>query len=311
MIMSTQPRANSSLTAGSVVVRTGETTIHRIEEIYGPGFRASALFSEFDAGIFDSHPELQRDWGYDVANTRPMAGIQTFAFRHRGKLVLVDTGAGNGKSRAPEFPTFDMLDTPFLQRLRDAGVDPQEVDYVFCTHIHVDHVGWNTHLADGEWRATFPRARHIIGRAEFDHWSDGGAGLKFMPLGTRVMEDSVLPLVEQGLVDFVEPGDEILQGLRVGSVPGHTAHQLSLTVDTGERPVIFVADAFHQPAQIMRPNWSTRYCEAPDQSSATRRQLLEMCAATGAVMVPAHFGRPYACTVERAADAYRIGLPPL
>lgn len=309
--MSTDLSARIDTEGGTVAVRTGGTAILRIEEIYGPGFRASALFPAFDAAIFGDHPELERDWGYDRASSRPTAGIQTFAFRHRGKLVLVDTGAGNAKPRAPEFPGFDMLDTPFLQRLRAAGIEPAEVDFVFCTHLHVDHVGWNTHLAGGAWRATFPRARHLVGRGEFAHWSEGGAGLAFMPLGRRVMEDSVLPLVEAGLVDFVEPGDEILPGLRVGAIPGHTAHQLSLTVETGERPVVFAADAFHQPLQIFRPEWSTRYCEAPEQSSATRHALLESCAAAGAVLVPAHFGRPYACTVERVGGRFSIGLPPV
>jgi Metallo-beta-lactamase superfamily len=157
--------------------------------------------------------------------------VQSFVLRAPGRTILLDTCIGEGKDR-PEIPAWNRRSgSGFLDRLRRAGVDPAAVDTVFCTYLHIDHVGWNTQLTDGRWAPTFPNARYLVGRNELADWlarCDAGTA---PAMHVRGLEDSVLPVVEAGLVDPVDDGHELARGLVLALLPGHTMGQMGLQID--------------------------------------------------------------------------------
>ncbi|WP_432013631.1 MBL fold metallo-hydrolase [Streptomyces cucumeris] len=224
----------------------------------------------------------------------------TWVVRTPRATVLIDTCWGNDKPR----PGFGgNLDTPWLRLLEELGVTPDDVDIVVCTHLHSDHVGWNTRLVDGKWIPTFPKARYVVPRAEFEYWQKAGRS-EFGHDAAFV--DSVLPCVEAGQVDLVEPGYVIDGCLTVEAAPGHTVGQVIVRAESlGERAV-FAADAIHVPLQLAYPDSNSIACDDPEAARRTRWRLLEECAKTGDLLISNHFPAPYYGTIKRAGDAFAL-----
>ncbi len=288
--------------------RVGAASITRIEEVLEPGFTPAMLFPGIDMGVFDAHPQLRSPQFFDAATGRVRSSIHGWLIRLDGRTILVDTCSGNQKPRQlPMFARFHMLNFPFMENLAQAGVAPDDVDIVFCTHLHIDHVGWNTRKDGDRWIPAFPKARYVFGRAEYAHWREGGEGRRLFPANIAVIEDSVDPVVEAGLVDCVEAGDEIAPGLRAEAAPGHTATQLALRY-AGADGASFVCcgDVLHQPIQIYAPDLNSCFCEDGVAARATRRALLERAAHEGTLILPMHFGPPHAGYVRRAGDGFRF-----
>ncbi|MCZ7658797.1 MAG: MBL fold metallo-hydrolase [Xanthobacteraceae bacterium] len=221
-------------------------------------------------------------------------------------VVLIDTGCGNGKPREfPAFRRFHMLDLPYLDRLAEAGVRPADVTHVINTHLHVDHVGWNTVRTGDRWTPTFPNARYFFGADELANWLDPATAAR-APETTPVIEDSVQPVVDAGKVETVAAGDEILPGVSFEAIPGHTLGQLAVRLESQGASALFTGDVFHQPMQIVRPSWNSRFCEHQEIARATRARVLDENADTGTVIFPSHFGAPHAGTVRRHGAGYRF-----
>ena len=285
----------------------GAASVTRIEEVLERGFEPAAALPGFDPALFRRVPQLAGPDYYDAASGKLMSSIQSWLIRLGGRTILVDTCSGNGKTRAlPLFQRFHRLDLPYLENLRAAGVEPEDVDLVVNTHLHIDHVGWNTRREGEDWVPTFPNARYLIGRAEYEHWSEGGAGRRLFPQNVDVIRDSVDPVVAAGLVDFIEPGHEIAPGLVAEAAPGHTAHQLMLSYTSPEGDFVCSADVMNQPIQIYAPELNSWFCEDAEAARATRLSLLERCARTGALLLPCHFGRPHAGFIHREGAGYRF-----
>ena len=278
----------------------GDIEVFRVEEMLRPGFDPAFLYPNYDPAILTDHPILARPEYFDQATGRLMSSMQSWLVRAGREVIVIDTGCGNGKVREhPAFARFHMLDLPFLDRMADCGVRPEDVTMVINTHLHVDHVGWNTTLADGNWVPTFPRARYIMGRAELAHWQNPALGPSIQPEGVPAIRDSVDPIVAAGIVDLVDPGDEVAPGVRLEAVPGHTPHQLAVRIGAPGADGLFTADVFHQPMQIYRTDWNSRYCEVPDVAIATRRRVFAEAADAGTVLFPSHTGHPHAGRVAR------------
>src|SRR3954469_3199212 len=218
--------------------------------------------------------------------------IQSFVVRTNGRTILVDTCIGEQKDR-PEIPAWHQRrSTGFLDRLANAGVDRADVDIVFCTHLHVDHVGWNTRRDNGRWEPSFPNARYLFGRRELDDWmTQGQAGCAPL-IHARALEESVVPIVEAGLADLVDDGYDLGPGLRLVPLPGHTSGQMGLAVDYAQDRAIFCGDAVHSPLQIFQPGLSTSVCVDPKLASETRKMIFAEAADSGRLLVPAHFRGP-------------------
>lgn len=288
-------------------IALGDVTVTRIEEMLTPGFDPGFLFPAYEEAILDENPDLAAPNFLDPASRRLMSSMHSWLIRTGRHVILIDTGCGNGKHRdTPGFQRFHMLDMPYLDRLAEAGVRPEDVTLVINTHLHIDHVGWNTRLVDGRWVPTFPNARYLYGAKEFAHWRSPEGGLVTMPGNGPVMEDSVLPVFEAGLVEFIEDGDRILDGLEVELAPGHTPGQLFVKLESGRQAAYFTGDCLHQPMQVRRPSWNSRFCEDQEQAVATRRRLLDTASDRNALVFPAHFGAPHTGFVRRSGEDFRF-----
>jgi glyoxylase-like metal-dependent hydrolase (beta-lactamase superfamily II) len=289
-----------------VTFTVGNASITRVEEVLEKGFRPSFLLPGFDPALFERHPQLTSPNFYNAETDQCISSIHSWLLKIDGKIVLVDTCSGNGKARAlPLFQRFHMLNFPFLENLAEAGVRPEDVDLVICTHLHIDHVGWNTRQEDGEWVPTFPNARYVFGKEEYDHWTSG-KGPEVFPENVAVIEDSVLPVAKAGMVDFVRSGDEILPGLTVEAAPGHTNTQLIVKYESSEGSFVISADCIHQPIQVYAPELNSCFCENKEAAKHTRRMLLDYCADRNALLLPMHFGFPHGGYVRRSENGFRF-----
>ena len=214
--------------------RIGNVDVMRVEEMLTPGFDPAFLFPDYDPEVLKEHPQLAQANFFDQASGKLMSSMHSWMLRVGRHVILIDTACGNDKVRThPAFQRFHLLHKPYLDCLAEYGVQPEDVTLVINTHLHVDHVGWNTRLRNGVWVPTFPNARYIMGRAELAHWRDPEGGLKVHPMGAEVLVDSVNPVINAGLVDLIDVNDEVLPGISVRAMSGHTAGQLAVHVESG------------------------------------------------------------------------------
>lgn len=239
--------------------------------------------------------------------------IHTFVVETPTHKFIIDTGAGNAKRRHWEL--FNELDTDFLARL-DEVCPRNEVDMVLFTHLHVDHVGWNTQLVDGQWVPTFPDARYCFVRSEYDYWkkyvddstlSDSYSEFAQAAIdGQEVYRDSIAPIVEAGLVDWVEPDRELVPGVTLVSTPGHTPGHVSILLESGGESAIVAGDLFHAQSQVGRPDWTVQMDTAPGDARETRGSFLERFADTSTLVLGTHFGTPTGNYIRRDGDSFKL-----
>jgi len=241
--------------------QVGDVVVTRIEESQGPGFTPQQLFNDWTDEAIAPHLDwLQPDY-FDPVAGRLVTSIHTWLLQTPAHTILIDTCAGNHKERSFS-PRFHHLDTPWLQRLEAAGVHTNDVDIVMCTHLHVDHVGWNTRLSNGRWVPTFPNARYVFSRLEHDHWSpvDNPSIVERYPLKEQIYQDSVLPVVEAGLAHFSDGSEAIDDWVTVEPAPGHTPGHIVVKLASKGRKALFSGDILHHPIQIVNPGWNSMFC---------------------------------------------------
>jgi glyoxylase-like metal-dependent hydrolase (beta-lactamase superfamily II) len=237
------------------------------------------------------------------ADGRLRMSIHSFVVETPTQRIVVDTCLGNDKQNR-RIPTWNDLHGPFLAELAAAGYPRESIDSVLCTHLHVDHVGWNTMLVDGKWVPTFPHARYLMGRIEYEHWS--------RPQGREdtaaVFADSVRPVFDAGLVDLVEMdarlSDEISLIPTVGHTPGHVSVRLR---SCGEEALI-TGDFMHHPCQIARPEWASTADSDPAIARQTRERMLASLAHTPTLVIGTHFAAPTAGRIVRDGAVYRLDV---
>jgi glyoxylase-like metal-dependent hydrolase (beta-lactamase superfamily II) len=232
--------------------------------------------------------------------------FQAFLLRTPRHTVLIDSCLGNDKER-PNRPLFHRRQGRFLEDLAALGVAPEDIDFVLCTHLHADHIGWNTRLLDGRWVPTFPNARYVMARREYGFWEER---YRTRPKGPReiAFEDSVLPVVEAGRAVLVDDDHQIEDGVWLEPAPGHTPGNVVVNLRSGAARAVLLGDTIHHPIQLKRPDWSCMACEDKAQSAATRLGLIERYADTEVLMVPAHFRSPSPCRFVR--DGAAFGMAP-
>ncbi len=279
----------------------GDFELTRIVELEGPTYEPGFLFPDASDDVFAAHADWLEPRHFDRATGRVVMCFQAFVVRTRHHTILIDTCIGNDKTR-PARPAWNQRHGPFLDDLAAAGVRPEEVDFVLCTHLHPDHVGWNTRLDDGRWVPTFPNARYVFARREYAFWEarhrdapDDGGG---------AFADSVLPVMEARQAVLVGADYQIEDGVWFEPAPGHTEGNVVINVRSGAERAVFAGDVMHHPVQLVRPDWSSAFCEDPALSAATRRKLIEACADTDTILVPAHFASPTLGRIVRAGDAF-------
>jgi glyoxylase-like metal-dependent hydrolase (beta-lactamase superfamily II) len=218
------------------------------------------------------------------------------------KRIIVDTCIGNDKPR--DIPTWSGLQTSFLQDLEAAGFPPQTIDVVLCTHLHVDHVGWNTRLEAGRWVPTFPKARYLIGRVEYDYWRGEAEHDEHPELSP--FQDSVKPVWEAGLVDLVETDHQVCPEVSLEPTLGHTPGHVSVRIRSKGQEALITGDFAHHPCQLARPDWASSADYDGEASTATRRRVFEGLAGSQVLMIGTHFAAPTAGKVVRDGGAWKL-----
>lgn len=283
----------------------GAINIDRCVESEGDFFPAAKFFPASSPDLIDA----ERDWmepHFIKAKSeggRLQGGLFAYVIRTGRHTILVDTCVGNDKPRKFT-PLWHMRRTPWLNDLRAMGVRPEEVDYVMCTHLHVDHVGWNTRLEDGRWVPTFPNARYIFHKIEYEHWQaeQGFAGLD------GCFADSVLPVVEAGKADLVKSDFAIDDFMWLEASPGHTPGHVCINLQGSGQSALLTGDSFHHPLQIAYPEWSSDFCTDKVQSAATRRRIIDRLCDTGTYMLAAHFAAPTVGRIRRKGNRWRLAV---
>lgn len=238
---------------------------------------------------------------YDEASKLLVIPIQGFLIRVRGKVIVVDTCVGDCKQRQRSM--FNQQRRDWIAKLAALGVPPERVDYVICTHFHVDHVGWNTRLLDGRWVPTFPNARYLFTSEEWEFWRSAD-GTRGMERTGDFMEDSVVPIVAAGLADFVRMDHALLPEVRLLPAAGHTPGFVCVDIQSSGQRLVLAGDLLHTPLQCVFPEWTSRFCSDPHGSARTRVRLLSEWAASRTLMLPTHFPSPSAGFVERKNGAF-------
>jgi glyoxylase-like metal-dependent hydrolase (beta-lactamase superfamily II) len=284
----------------------GEARVTRIVE--------SSFEGGLDAFLPQATPEavLAIDWlrpDFITADGILKFSIHALVIEADGLRILVDTCVGNEKPRAA-FAMWDMQQYRFLEDLEAAGFPRGSIDVVLCTHLHLDPVGWNTMKVRDRWVPTFPNARYLIERREMaalralEGALPSEDGLE--TISRAMLSDSILPVVEAGLVDLVDPDHRVCPSVRLVPTPGHTIGHVSVVVTSGEGSAIITGDSIHHPCQLAHPDWSIVNDYDPAQSVRTREEMFAAIAETETLIIGTHWPAPSAGHVHRAGPGYRL-----
>ena len=263
-------------------LKLGEVTIASVVEIDRSSFPTASMLPDSTPDAIAAHHRWLRPDFWDDAVGDLASRIQTYIVRTPRHTVLVDTGVGNDKTRTGSTAWHQRRGT-YLDDLKAAGITPERVDIVVCTHLHVDHVGWNTRLAGERWVPTFPNARYVIAGEEWDYWRHEK---------DECIADSVVPVVEAGQAVLVESDYAVDPWLRFEPSPGHTPGHVCLRLTTNGGEAVFGGDLMHRTVQVAEPQWSSRFCYDGKRAAATRRAFIEGHADSGVLVLLAHFPRP-------------------
>jgi glyoxylase-like metal-dependent hydrolase (beta-lactamase superfamily II) len=294
--------------------KIGDITVTRIvemESVHASGGPTS--------GLPNALPEAVREISWLVPHFATPGGhlrmgVHALLVQTPEMRLIIDTCVGNDKTRA--IPNWNQRHSNFLGDLEAAGWPRTSVDGVLCTHLHVDHVGWNTMWVDGEWVPTFPNAKYYMARRELEHWSDererttaraaDSVWVQSMMDSNATYLDSVKPIVDAGLAVLVETDAQIAPGITLLPTPGHTPGHVSVLLESKGESAVITGDMMHHPCQIARPDWPSAFDSDNVQSCDTRREFLARFADTQTLVIGTHFGGPTAGRLLREGSRYRL-----
>ncbi len=280
----------------------GDVSVTSIVERDGPWRRPAEMLPTADRNRVMAHLERLEPFVYDRASDLLVITYQTFVVRTPHHTILIDTCVGEDKTGRG--PKLDYPKKPWLDGFLAHGLAFEDIDFVFCTHLHVDHCGWNTRLVDGRWVPTFPNAKYVFSRREYEYWA-AETEKEADPPG-MIWTDSCLPVVEAGQALLVEDDYALEDGIRLAPTPGHTPGHVCVDFESRGDRAIFTGDLMHHALQVLEPDWSSCFCYDPIQSARSRRRILEEVADTDVKVVPCHFPGPTAGRVAGDGDGWRF-----
>jgi len=282
--------------------RVGDMKIVKVPELELHDFAATQLLPDIDFSTLK--PEQLDPRTYEIKTDRVLLSVHTWMVHRNGKIILVDTGAGNGKSR-PTMKMLDHLHGPYLARLAALGVQREAVDFVLLTHIHADHVGWNTMSEDDRWSLTFPNATVVYSEMEWRYGAalaaedqeqveklraEAGLGKPIRTPVAGVFADSIAPVDAKGrLMPIPVDGTEVIEGIQFWPTPGHSIQHAAISISSQGETAIFGGDVFHHPFEIYNPELVSMFCEFPEAARRSRRWLLEYVSKTKSLYFSSHF----------------------
>jgi len=287
--------------------QVGDVRITQVIELGGQPTSGLFFFPAADAEFVKRYAWLRPHFADEEGKL--FASVHAFVIESQGRRIIVDTCVGNDKPRRVR--AWDRLRGPFLQDLARAGHPAESIDTVVCTHLHVDHVGWNTRLADGRWVPTFANARYLFGRIEWAHWSAQVAahdGQGDPPGEADVLADSVRPIVDAGLADLVEMDHRITDEVWLEPTPGHTPGHVSVHIASQGREAVITGDLMHHPIQCSEPDLANNFDSDREAARLTRRAFLARYSDRPVLVLGTHFAPPTGGWVVRAGEAWQFSV---
>lgn len=283
----------------SLKLAVGDFTIHRIIEQETSFLPALEMLPELTPALLSENRSwLQQANAIDAQDVLLLC-FQSYVIKTPHHTILIDSCIGNDKPRPR--PKWNMkTDDTYLRALAAAGFGVDDIDFVMCTHLHVDHVGWNTRLDNGRWVPTFPNARYVFEESEYTYWTEQNAKAP-----VPVFLDSVLPVVEANRAEIVRADHAIGDHLRILPTPGHTPGHVALTLGRKKDDAVFSGDLMHSPIQTRYPELSAKFDIDQAQAAITRRNFLERYCDTETLCCTAHFPSPSTGKIRRWGDGFR------
>jgi len=285
--------------------KIGDTTITKITEI---------IYPDFSDVIPAATPEVVKKvkWLFPHFVTpegKLSLSIHSLIVDTPTAKLVVDTCIGNDRNREP-MSVMSNLNTSYLEDMIAAGYPPESINYVLCTHLHLDHVGWNTRLVNGKWVPTFPKASYLMDKKEIAFYGniDENAKEEFMQVQRRVYADSVQPVFDAGLAKPVEGPAQVCEGVRLVPTPGHTPGHCSVLIESKGEKALITGDFMHHPIQFHNPALVTPFDVDNDAAVATRRRVFNEYADTPTLIIGTHFAGPTAGKLVRDGDGYRLDV---
>jgi glyoxylase-like metal-dependent hydrolase (beta-lactamase superfamily II) len=248
-----------------------------------------------------AHLKTMAPYVYDAVQNMLVITYQTYIVQTPHHTILIDTCLGEDKGYGPPH---DFPKQPWLDGMAANGLSFEDIDYVFCTHLHIDHCGWNTRLIDGRWVPTFPNAKYIFSRKEYKTWEEETKKGAHPP--GNVWSQNCQPIVEAGQAMLVDDDFMLDDTIWLTSTPGHSPGHVCVNLKSGGKQGLFSGDMMHHALQCIEPDWSSCFCWDADQSARTRREVLDSVADTDTVVLPAHFPGPTAGHVVGDGDTWRF-----
>lgn len=282
----------------SLKYSVGDLTIHRIIEQETTFLPALDLLPGLTPEVLaENRPWMKQAKALNDEDVLILC-FQSYVIKTPHHTILVDSCIGNDKPRPR--PAWNMKsDDTYMRALDGAGVSVDDIDFVMCTHLHVDHVGWNTRLENGRWVPTFPKARYVFAKQEFDYWTEQNANAEVAPFA-----DSVLPIVEAKRHEVVGNDHQIGDHLRILPTPGHTPGHVAFTFGRGKDDAVFSGDLMHSPIQTLYPEMSVKFDVDAAQAATTRRSFLERYCDTETLCCTAHFPSPSVGKIRRKGNGF-------
>ena len=266
----------------ALVTQVGDVKVLLVRETLQP-VPAEGMYVEPDMGVFEANADWLRPYFLDDEGNMPLS-IHALVLESEGQTIMVDTCIGN---RPIEMvPQMSHLGEGFLDELAAAGFEPGDIDIVLCTHLHFDHVGWNTILVDGEWVPTFPNARYLFGRTEYEYWDSGAEGAAI------TFGDAVRPVLDAGLADLVDSDHQVTGEISLEPSPGHSPGHVSVRISSAGQEAVITGDLVHHPVQFSAPDWVMTADDDPSRASDTRRTFRDRYADSGILIFGTHFAGP-------------------
>lgn len=276
----------------------GDIRVDRIIEGEYPFMAATEFLPGLTPEVLGENRGWMRPAALD-AHDQLILCIQSYVLRTPHHTILVDSCVGNDKPR-PTRAVWNMkTDDTWMRALAAAGLRVEDIDFVMCTHLHVDHVGWNTRLENGRWVPTFPKAKYLFARKEFDHWAAENAKAPVLPF-----QDSVLPVVDANRHEFIRSDHVLNDHIRLLPTPGHTPDHFAVAIGKGRDDGVITGDLIHSPIQMRYPELSMRADVDPAQAAATRRGFLERYCDTATQCCTAHFPSPSRGMIRRHGNGF-------
>ena len=288
-----------------IVGKIGDVAIGRVLDSSLLGENMQGWFPDFDREAAKAHEHWLCPTHYDPESGHFTMPVHSWLLQVADKLVLIDTCMGNHKSRPGVFE-MHMLANRYLERMSSMGVHPGDVDYVLCTHLHADHIGWNTYLDKGRWIPTFPNATYVLSKTEYESAKQEAANPETPLFIRNAFEDSIHPVVESGRACIVDGVYELLNCLTLRPAPGHSPGHFRIELKSQGAVGVFTGDMLHSPIQVPFWEWSSRVCWNKVQSAHSRREVLEYCVDENALLLPGHFEAPHVGRIEATGGRFAI-----